>query len=175
MTTKEIRKIVEVEFGCDISIITRKRKYIRARWVYYYLCRQYTDQSLMAVGGELISEGKPNGFDHATVLWGVRQMEADLKLKQFEYPQEFRNILSVFVVRSGSLLEDMVGGDDRIKLLQESFHQELNTIMDRFTKEIQELRKVCANDIIDKIKKEILQLDAGANRVIPETEKTELV
>lgn len=171
MTTTEIRKIVEQEFDIDLSTVNRKRKTIRARWVYYYLCRTYTKQSLMAVGQELKSPQKPNGFDHATVLWGVQQMEQDIKFKQFEYPQEFRNILSVFVVRSGDLLENMVSDSDRISALKTDFYQRVDAMMQEFNQSLQDLRKVCADDIINQIQRDVMMMDPSKNIFIKEKDQ----
>lgn len=163
MTTKEIRKIVEKEFEVDLSTVNRQRRFIRARWVYYYLCRNYTKQSLSAIGEELRSPSKPKGFDHATVLWGVSQMENDLEYKQFEYPQEFRNILSVFIVKSGSLLENMISGDDRINALKTDFYKKIDDMVQEFNEKISMMKKECANDVIQKIQKEINALEPDSN------------
>ena len=61
MSASLIKEIVEQHFKLDITTKTRKREYVEARGIYYYLTRQYTRMSLSSIG-------KTMGRDHSTVL-----------------------------------------------------------------------------------------------------------
>ena len=74
-----IKQAVEQHFDIDIKKNTRKRQYVEARGIYFYLTRYYTRMSLSAIG-------KTMGRDHSTVLYFVRQvpdwLSFDLQLKK---------------------------------------------------------------------------------------------
>jgi|TARA_R110000823_G_scaffold296835_1_gene416841 hypothetical protein len=64
MKLQEIKKLTSLESGIDIGIKSRARQVVYARAIYYKLCREFTMQSLSAIGREV-------GKDHATVLYGI--------------------------------------------------------------------------------------------------------
>ena len=79
MSATLIREIVEQHLKLDITTKTRKREYVEARGIYFYLTRQYTRMSLSSIG-------KTTGRDHSTVLYFVRKVpdwvQYDSQLKQ---------------------------------------------------------------------------------------------
>ena len=72
---KEIAEVVNHYFGLDIRKNSRKREYVMAKSIYYYIARKYTKRSLMAIGREI-------NRDHATVLHGLKLYEQDRKVLQ---------------------------------------------------------------------------------------------
>jgi DNA-binding transcriptional regulator GbsR (MarR family) len=67
MNKEMIREFVEDYYGLVISVRTRKQETIKARFMYYKLVRSNTKLSLDAIGKSL-------GYDHASVMHGVKQM-----------------------------------------------------------------------------------------------------
>jgi len=67
MNQEMIREFVEDYYGVVISVRTRKQETIKARFMYYKLIRSNTKLSLEAIGKSL-------GYDHASVMHGVKQM-----------------------------------------------------------------------------------------------------
>lgn len=72
---KEIAEVVNHYFGLDIRKNSRKREYIMARCIYYYIAKKYTNRSFAAIGREL-------GKDHATAIHGLKLYEQDRKVLQ---------------------------------------------------------------------------------------------
>jgi len=79
MSAKLIKEIVEQHYKLDITTKTRKREYVEARAIYFYLTRQYTRMSLSSIG-------KTMDRDHSTVLHFERLMphwlKHDIQLKE---------------------------------------------------------------------------------------------
>jgi len=79
MSATLIKEIVEQHYKLDITTKTRKREYVEARAIYFYLTRQYTRMSLSSIG-------KTMGRDHSTVLHFERLMphwlKHDIQLKE---------------------------------------------------------------------------------------------
>jgi len=69
MNQEMIREFVEDYYGVVISVRTRKQETIKARFMYYKLIRSNTKLSLDAIGKSL-------GYDHASVMHGVKQMNS---------------------------------------------------------------------------------------------------
>jgi endonuclease III-like uncharacterized protein len=67
MSALIIKEIVEQQFQIDITKDTRKREYVEARAIYFYLTKQYTRMSLSAIG-------KTMNRDHSTVLYLIKQV-----------------------------------------------------------------------------------------------------
>ena len=65
MKPSEVREIVEAVFERDLSKRCRKRYHVNARHCYFYLAHTYCACSLERIGKEI-------GYDHATVLYGIR-------------------------------------------------------------------------------------------------------
>jgi len=79
MSATLIQEIVEQHLKLDITTKTRKREYVEARGIYFYLTRQYTRMSLSSIG-------KTMGRDHSTVLHFERLiphwLKHDIQLKE---------------------------------------------------------------------------------------------
>ena len=79
MSATLIKEIVEQHYKLDITTKTRKREYVEARAIYFYLTRQYTRMSLSSIG-------KTMGRDHSTVLHFERLiphwLKHDIQLKE---------------------------------------------------------------------------------------------
>jgi hypothetical protein len=79
MSATLIKEIVEQHYKLNITTKTRKREYVEARAIYFYLTRQYTRMSLSSIG-------KTMGRDHSTVLHFERLMphwlKHDIQLKE---------------------------------------------------------------------------------------------
>jgi len=69
MNKEMIREFVEDYYGLVISVRTRKQETIKARFMYYKLVRSNTKLSLDAIAKSL-------GYDHASVMHGVKQMNS---------------------------------------------------------------------------------------------------
>ena len=81
MRTKRIKELVEDHFDVDLSSKTRRRTVVHCRFLYYHLAYNHS------------SEGQTvGGFDHATVLYGVRQYE-----NLYKYDKSFRNRFDPFL------------------------------------------------------------------------------
>lgn len=65
MNSKIIKKAVESAFNTCISVKSRKREIVYMRSIYYKLCKDFTSESLDAIG-------KHVNKDHATVLNGLK-------------------------------------------------------------------------------------------------------
>ena len=65
MNSKIIKKAVENAFNTFIDVKSRKREIVYIRSIYYKLCKDFTKESLDAIG-------KHVNKDHATVLNGLK-------------------------------------------------------------------------------------------------------
>ena len=65
MNSKIIKKAVESAFNTCISVKSRKREIVYMRSIYYKLCKDFTNESLNAIGKQV-------NKDHATVLNGLK-------------------------------------------------------------------------------------------------------
>ena len=88
MTTQRIKDLVEDYFNLDLSEKTRKRNVVHIRFLYYNLAYNHASDgmSLTAVGNTI------GGFDHATVLYGLRQYK-----NLYEFDRAFRNRINPFL------------------------------------------------------------------------------
>ena len=88
MTTQKIKELVEDYFNLDLSEKTRKRNVVHIRFLYYNLAYNHASDgmSLTAVGQTI------GGFDHATVLYGLRQYK-----NLYEFDKPFRRTVNPFL------------------------------------------------------------------------------
>jgi hypothetical protein len=88
MRTNRIKELVEDHFDVDLSSKTRRRTVVHCRFLYYHLAYNHSSE-----GQSFASVGKTvGGFDHATVLYGVRQYE-----NLYKYDKSFRNRFDPFL------------------------------------------------------------------------------
>ena len=73
MNSRYILEVIEKEFG-GISISEKKRinEYAYPRFVYFKLCKEFTNESLYCIGRNI-------DRDHATVINGVKRFKANTK------------------------------------------------------------------------------------------------
>ena len=73
-----ILNIINKELEIDINEITRERKYVDGRSIFYWLCTHYTDLNFSQISKLL-------GKNHATVLHSIKNfpylIEYDVELK----------------------------------------------------------------------------------------------
>ena len=67
MELEKIKELVEDYYGLDLNIKSRKKIYVQARAIYYYIAREFTGNSLKSIG-EIV------GKDHATVLYFLSEI-----------------------------------------------------------------------------------------------------
>lgn len=75
----EIKKVVLNHFGMKpekVFIKTKKAHLVYIRFIYYYLCRKYTNVSFEAIG-----EGE---WNHATVIAGVKRIESLVSINDYK-------------------------------------------------------------------------------------------
>ena len=68
MELEKLKELVENYYGISLDLKSRKRLYIEARYIYFYLCRNFTNFSLAKIGASV-------GKDHATVLNGLKKLD----------------------------------------------------------------------------------------------------
>lgn len=68
MELEKIKELVENYYGISLELKSRQRLYIEARYIYFYLCRNFTNFSLAKIGESV-------GKDHATVLNGLKKLD----------------------------------------------------------------------------------------------------
>lgn len=88
MTTQRIKELVEDYFNVDLSEKVRNRELVHIRFLYYNLAYHHAEDgmSLTAVGNTI------GGFDHATVLYGLRQYK-----NLYEFDKPFRRTVNPFL------------------------------------------------------------------------------
>jgi len=65
---EKFKELIENYYGLTLDYPCRKRVYIEARYIYFYLCRNFTNFSLAKIGESV-------GKDHATVLNGLNKLD----------------------------------------------------------------------------------------------------
>lgn len=76
MTLPEIRNVIKEVYGVSPRSRKRHTKYSIAKFTYYKLSKKYTKQTLAVIGQNV-------GFDHATVLNGLKKIDGLLS----SYPE----------------------------------------------------------------------------------------
>tara|TARA_R110000822_G_scaffold124309_3_gene258812 strand:+ start:5370 stop:5945 length:576 start_codon:yes stop_codon:yes gene_type:complete len=79
-----IREAVKLALEVDITINSRQRHTVLSRQVYYKLCRDLTNSSLDSIG-------KAVNRYHATVMYGLRNFDADV-LHLHKYNITYKNL-----------------------------------------------------------------------------------
>lgn len=91
ITPKTIHDIVEKEFKIKLATKKRHNHIVHARWVYFKLAREFTSASLSTIGKEVRR-------DHATVLHGLKYIDADMRDQRFAYVAEAYENLKKFLL-----------------------------------------------------------------------------
>jgi len=154
MTIETIRKLVEKEFSLDISVVNRQTEYVRARFLYYYLSKKYTNVTLEKIGAYLVSDKKPEGFNHASVLHGVRSIVTDIEMKQFEYPKKYQNIVAQMMVDTGHIVSDMMEENIQIREIRNQFMKKIAYMTEKFEKDLAMIKIGATDEVIKMLKAE---------------------
>ena len=93
ITVKTLHDLVEREFMVKLSSKSRLNHIVHARWVYFKLSREFTSASLSTIGREVKR-------DHATVLHGLKYIDADMRDQRFAYVAEAYERLKKFLLDS---------------------------------------------------------------------------
>lgn len=92
LTLRIIRNAVEAfSFIDDISIKTRKREYVEARYVYFKLCKDLTSSTLSKIGSSL-------NMDHASVLHGVKMFDDLIGQEKFSQARTYKRCIDGFTL-----------------------------------------------------------------------------
>ena len=78
ITPKIIREKLEIEFGTDLTVKSRKRNIVYQRMVAFKLCRRFTEHSLTEIADEF-------NKDHATVIYSLDNFDFHKDQYYFEY------------------------------------------------------------------------------------------
>ena len=116
MTTQRIKELVEDYFNVDLSEKSRKRELVHIRFLYYHLAYHYAADgtSLTAVGNTI------GGFDHATVLYGLRQYK-----NLYEFDKPFRRRVNPFLNEIEEEINDFAVDSKR------TIHKQIRRLKDR--------------------------------------------
>ena len=68
MNFKEIQDIVEKKLNVDLFIKSRLRPLVEARFMYFLLCKEFSDEKTLSKIGKSLNK------DHATVLHGIKTL-----------------------------------------------------------------------------------------------------
>jgi hypothetical protein len=120
---KEIRDLVESEFGFDIGINSRQRKFVSARAVYYKLAHDKTNATITEISRSLDRH-------HATVLHGFKLFETfSVNSEYFKYE------LAVYNAIEKELTKNPIKESTILESIQEerrSILEEKNFILDKY-------------------------------------------
>ncbi len=97
MRAKRIRKLIEDYFEVNLSEKTRRREVVQYRYLYYSLAYTHAvdGRSLRSVGETV------GGFNHATVLHGIRQYE-----NLYQYDRTYKSLVRPFLMDIEQELND---------------------------------------------------------------------
>lgn len=120
-----IRREVEfITYIRDISVKNRKFEHVQARWLYYKLAKEFTDESLQKIGKQI----KKN---HATVLHGLKVFEHEILYdKRLQQQYEALNIILLKHFKSESLFKIDQKIDQYKKALQQLENQRVKILED---------------------------------------------
>jgi len=123
MTLTEIQDYVQNQTGLDLTIKSRKRDYVYARAVYFYLCREYTPFSTEKIGDSL-------GKDHATVLHAIKKVIPII----LRHEEALANVCLNFRDENKSYIDvkkrklDLMLDNKKLLIKNELLTNELNTV-----------------------------------------------
>ena len=92
----QIKEIINDHFNLKIERRTRKRIYCEARFIYYFLCREQTTQTLYKIAKDI-------DYDHSSVCHGIK-MTKILKEVDKKFFKNFNEVRSkVISLNNGDL------------------------------------------------------------------------
>lgn len=127
MTTQRIKELVEDYFNVDLSEKVRNRELVHIRFLYYNLAYHHAEDgmSLTAVGKTI------GGFDHATVLYGLRQYK-----NLYEFDKPFRRTVNPFL---NEIEEEL--NEDNIES-KKTIHRQIRRLKERILQMEKQLEEI---------------------------------
>ena len=87
MKTEKIKELIENYYNVNLSEKSRRRDLVHLRFLYYHLGYYHSSD-----GYSLDRLGKTLDFDHATVLYALRQYK-----NLYEFDKQFKKIVDPFI------------------------------------------------------------------------------
>jgi len=102
MKLEELKKLTDKVFKLDIANESRKTEYIKARAVYFYICRKYFPSATLKAIGESIAK------DHATVINMLKKHEFYLLYfpSLIDAQNKIISLMGVFTVEQLNLMSE---------------------------------------------------------------------
>lgn len=126
---EKFKKIIELETGVNVEIVSRKRNFVEARAMYYKLLRDVSNMTLQAIGDTV-------NKDHATILHSLKSVDDWMRYDR-KLADRYKNILYAI---------DKIDETDFNSLRYENIM--LNLKIDELTKRLSSNRLY---DLMDKI------------------------
>jgi hypothetical protein len=126
---EKFKKIIELETGVNVEIVSRKRNFVEARAMYYKLLRDISNMTLQAIGDTV-------NKDHATILHSLNSVDDWMRYDR-KLADRYKNILYAI---------DKIDETDFNSLRYENIM--LNLKIDELTKRLSSNRLY---DLMDKI------------------------
>ena len=126
---EKFKKIIELETGVNVEIVSRKRNFVEARAMYYKLLRDVSNMTLQAIGDTV-------NKDHATIIHSLNSVDDWMKYDR-KLTDRYKNILYAI---------DKIDETDFNSLRYENIM--LNLKIDELTKRLSSNRLY---DLMDKI------------------------
>jgi len=126
---EKFKKIIELETGVNVEIVSRKRNFVEARAMYYKLLRDVLNMTLQAIGDTV-------NKDHATIIHSLNSVDDWMKYDR-KLADRYKNILYAI---------DKIDETDFNSLRYENIM--LNLKIDELTKRLSSNRLY---DLMDKI------------------------
>lgn len=82
---QKFKKIIELETGVNVEIVSRKRNFVEARAIYYKLLRELSGMTLHAIADTV-------NKDHATILHSLKSVD-DWMRYDTKLANKYKNIL----------------------------------------------------------------------------------
>ena len=82
---EKFKKIIELETGVNVEIVSRKRNFVEARAMYYKLLRDVSNMTLQAIGDTV-------NKDHATIIHSLNSVDDWMRYDR-KLADRYKNIL----------------------------------------------------------------------------------
>jgi len=82
---EKFKKIIELETGVNVEIVSRKRNFVEARAIYYKLLRDVLNMTFQAIGDTV-------NKDHATIIHSLNSIDDWMKYDR-KLTDRYKNIL----------------------------------------------------------------------------------
>jgi menaquinone-dependent protoporphyrinogen IX oxidase len=145
MKCDKLKQIIEYETGLDLSRNTRRREYVQARGIYYYILRKETNMSLQSIS-ETVKK------NHATILHSVNHFDnwlvADPDLKKI-----YKRVLKSFLSSNTTNIASRQNNGQIVNSIMEE-NERLNKELLKMNVEVNKVRDNPLVDLVCEIPKE---------------------